>query len=174
MPPTLYILYNATSTPLGKLDYAYRKLTSPSSQSPCSACDLTHGGLRLTETKEWSATKKRIPADVQQLHRDEASQEVCPLCSILCLEGWMLCWNGGWLTKAGEGQILEFVKANGVRWPCVLGREGEGEGLRLVVDAEGLRECRGDHERFLERLVAGARGVGISLDVERRGEGVAG
>lgn len=50
----------------------------------------------------------------------------------------------------------------------MLGRDGEGEGLRLVVDAEGLRECGGDHERFLERLVAGARGVGIRLDVESK------
>ena len=76
MPPTLYILYNATASPFGKLDYAFRKLTSRSSDPPCSACDLTHGGLRLTETKAWSATKKRIPADVRQLHRDEAPQEV--------------------------------------------------------------------------------------------------
>jgi len=77
MSPIIYILYNANASALGKVDYAFRKLTSSANNSPCSACDLTHGGLRLTETKDWAATKKRIPAEVWQLHRDEASQEVC-------------------------------------------------------------------------------------------------
>lgn len=89
MPPILYILYNATASPLGKLNYAYRKLSSTSSNSPCSACDLTHGGLRLTETAQWSATKKRVSADVQQLHRDEAPQEVCTFAHLrLVFHGW--------------------------------------------------------------------------------------
>ncbi len=74
--PTLYILYNANASALGKANYAFRKLTASADNSPCSACDLTHGGLRLTETKEWSATKARIGADVRQLHRDECEGEV--------------------------------------------------------------------------------------------------
>lgn len=74
--PIIYILYNANASALGKANYAFRKLTASADDSPCSACDLTHGGLRLTETKEWSSTKQRIPATVEQLHRDEASEEV--------------------------------------------------------------------------------------------------
>lgn len=73
----IYIIYNADSTALGKFKYACAKMMSSSSDSPCSACDLTHNGLHLTETAQWSAAKKRIGgADVQQLHRDELSIEV--------------------------------------------------------------------------------------------------
>lgn len=63
---------------------------------------------------------------------------------------------------------MDFVEKNGVRWPCVLGREGEGGELRLVMDGRDLRETSADHERFLERLVGNARGVGIRLDVESK------
>lgn len=61
---------------------------------------------------------------------------------------------------------MDFVKRNGLRWPCVLWREGEGGELRLVMDERELRETSADHGRFLERLVGNARGVGIRLDVE--------
>lgn len=87
MPPTLYILYNANASPIGKLGYAFRKIASSSSQPACSACDLTHGGLRFNETKEWSATKKRIDANIQQLHKDEAPQEVWLLFSCVEVDG---------------------------------------------------------------------------------------
>ena len=76
MTSTIYILYNANGSAGGKLKYAYRKLTAASDQSPCSACDLTHGGLSLTESKDWVATKSQIGAEVKQLHRDELDQEV--------------------------------------------------------------------------------------------------
>ena len=75
-PTTIYILYNANASLLGKLDYSLRKLRAAPENSPCSACDLTHGGLRLTETKEWAAIKEQIPATVKQLHRDELDQDV--------------------------------------------------------------------------------------------------
>lgn len=77
MNAIVYILYNANASVLGKVQYAYRKLTAPATDSPCAACDLTHGGLRLTETPRWSSTKARIGAAVQQLHKDEADRTVC-------------------------------------------------------------------------------------------------
>jgi len=74
MSSTIYIIYNAKGSFSGKLNYAYRKLTTPA--SACAACDLTHGGLRLTETAEWTATKGRIGAVVKQLHIDELDSDV--------------------------------------------------------------------------------------------------
>lgn len=85
MAAIVYILYNANASILGKVQYAYRKITAPATDSPCSACDLTHGGLRLTETPMWSSTKKRIGAEVRQLHKDEADREVRGHCG--CLTG---------------------------------------------------------------------------------------
>lgn len=76
MGPIVYILYNANASALGKAQYAYRKMTSSATESPCAACDLTHGGLRFSETKNWTSTRDRIPAEVKQLHKDEASQTV--------------------------------------------------------------------------------------------------
>ncbi len=78
MSSTIYIIYNAKGSILGKLNYACRKLTAPSDSSPCAACDFTHGGLSLSETAQWKETKKQIGADVKQLHIDELSQEVRP------------------------------------------------------------------------------------------------
>lgn len=73
----IYILYNAKASLLGKLDYARRKLSAPPDASPCYACDLTHGGLRLNESAEWTKTKQRIvDVNLQQLHFDELSSEV--------------------------------------------------------------------------------------------------
>jgi hypothetical protein len=84
MASTIYIIYNAKGSLTGKLSYAYRKVTE--ANSPCAACDLTHGGLRLTETAEWSATKKQIGAEVQQLHIDQLSREV-RFSSYFCCKG---------------------------------------------------------------------------------------
>lgn len=73
----IYIIYNADSTALGKLKYACTKIMSSSSDASCSACQLTHNGLHLNESVQWSAAKKRIRgAEVKQLHRDELSLEV--------------------------------------------------------------------------------------------------
>ena len=74
--PRIFILYNAKASFLGKITYGYRKLTCPPTDSPCAACDLTHGGLRLDESKEWTATKDKIPAQILQLHQDELTPEV--------------------------------------------------------------------------------------------------
>ena len=80
MPPTLYILYNANSSLLGKLHYGYRKLTAPKDKPACSACDITHGGLHRDETPGWKEVKAEITksgdVEVKQLHRDEMTKEV--------------------------------------------------------------------------------------------------
>ena len=88
MAPIIYIIYNADSTLRGKLKYAYNKLTKPATS--CAACDLTHAGLHLTESAEWSATKKKIGADVQQLHRDELDQGVCPVNIPWMYRSWLI------------------------------------------------------------------------------------
>ena len=72
----IFVLYNAKASLLGKLSYGYQKLRAPADDSPCAACDLTHGGLRLQESDEWKATKAKIPATVEQRHMDELTPEV--------------------------------------------------------------------------------------------------
>ena len=79
---TLYVLYNADASVMGKLRYGYRKITCPKEgESECAACDITHGGLSLKETPAWAAAKKEIQdtsgMKVVQWHRDELSPEVC-------------------------------------------------------------------------------------------------
>ena len=80
MPSTLYILYNADASILGKLHYGYRKLTAPKDKPACAACDITHGGLHLDETAVWKEAKAEITKDgdveVKQMHRDEMTGEV--------------------------------------------------------------------------------------------------
>lgn len=80
---TLYILYNADATVMGKLKYGYRKITCPTDAPPeCAACEITHGGLSLKETPAWLAAKKELEAKglrVVQWHRDEMSKEVCDI-----------------------------------------------------------------------------------------------
>jgi len=75
--PTLYIIYNANATLLGKLSYTCRKLTSSSAEDPaCAACDITHGGLRLNESEAWGRAKRRIiDVKVEQLHIDEIRED---------------------------------------------------------------------------------------------------
>jgi len=72
----IFVLYNAKASLLGKLSYGYKKLCAPADDSPCAACDLTHGGLKLQESEEWKATKAKIPATVEQRHIDELTPEV--------------------------------------------------------------------------------------------------
>lgn len=82
-PPTLYILYNADASIMGKLSYGYRKLTNKDKDKPtCAACDITHGGLHLDETAQWKTAKAEIVESgvvkgVKQFHRDELDAEVC-------------------------------------------------------------------------------------------------
>jgi len=99
---TLYVLYNADASIMGKLRYGYRKICHSSEDNPaCAACmllqcflvsllrnseslicagDITHGGLSLNETPAWIEAKEEIEAEsgfkVVQWHRDELSEKV--------------------------------------------------------------------------------------------------
>lgn len=83
--PTLFILYNADASVMGKLSYGYKKLTNKDKDKPtCAACDITHGGLSLDETSQWKAAKADLldsgaVKDIKQFHRDELDHEVCRL-----------------------------------------------------------------------------------------------
>jgi hypothetical protein len=66
---------------------AYKKLFKSSSTvaegegAPvCGNCDITHGGLSLTETTAWKTSKERLMSlldiDIAQLHRDELDEKV--------------------------------------------------------------------------------------------------
>lgn len=90
---TLYILYNADGTVMGKLNYGYRKLTSKSCDAPaCAACEITHGkNLSLNESAAWVEAKKEIEASggvkVVQWHRDEIEPGVRLLHSLTGFDG---------------------------------------------------------------------------------------
>ncbi|MCJ1478767.1 hypothetical protein MMC13_007451 [Lambiella insularis] len=131
--PTIYVLYNANASLLGKLDYSVRKLRASAQNSPCSACDLTHGGLSLTETKEWAATKQQIPATVQQLHRDQLSPE-----------------------------LRDFVSTNSLTYPMILGRQPPGP-LQFLLGSEDLARVSKDHGAFLSLLFERAKDKSIAL-----------
>ena len=150
----IYILYNARGSLLGKANYAYRKLTSPSPsaasastsspnqpdrESVCAACDLTHAGLSLTETPLWKSTKRRLissggsktAVQVEQLHQDELTPE---------LRTWM--------------------KGKEMVYPMVLARmeQDEQERTEVVMSREELGRCgrrsvkEDGHDLFLETL----------------------
>jgi hypothetical protein len=142
----IYIIYNANASLLGKASYALRKLRAPSDQPTCAACDLTHRGWNLNETKEWTATKARIgAAEVRQLHRDELDVEVG-----------------------------EFVKTEGLRYPLVLGKAGEGAPLVQLMNTGDLAGTSSDHERFLAVLREKAREKGVPLLAEEKKNETAG
>ena len=83
---TLYIIYNANASIIGKLNYGFRKLTAGKDAPPaCAACDITHGGLHLDETDDWKRAKEELlrqkggnegGVELKQLHRDEVSGDV--------------------------------------------------------------------------------------------------
>ncbi|KAI4128436.1 MAG: hypothetical protein LQ347_004180 [Umbilicaria vellea] len=137
MAAIIYILYNANASILGKVQYAYRKITAPPTDSPCAACDLTHGGLRLTETPMWSSAKKRIGAEVRQLHKDEANRE-----------------------------ILDFVRDQHATYPLILARGTPEDALKVVMTTSELAGCSKDHEVFLQSLAKSAAAAGIPIDVK--------
>lgn len=135
--PTLYIVYNAKSTLLGKVDYVYRKKTSsdPTSNPACAACELTHGpSLRLTESPAWTATKKRIHrVTVSQVHTDERPPALAQ-----------------WMDQAG---VLQ---------PAVIAATATDDNNNhhdfwVLLTSADLARVRGDHARFLELLQS--RGV---------------
>ena len=133
--PTLYIVYNAKSTVLGKAEYVYRKATcsNPESDPACAACELTHGpSLRLTETPEWKATKARIQrADLVQVHADERPPS-----------------------------LVQWMKTNGVSSPAIIAgttpasstATGDNSCFTLLLTSDDLSQVRRDQAQFLQLL----------------------
>lgn len=80
MSLTLFVIYNNSTSFLGKIGYNFRRMSATAeSGSACAASDLTHGGDTEHERPEWLELKKQIPADIQQLHYDKVPTDVCQL-----------------------------------------------------------------------------------------------
>lgn len=143
---TLYILYNADGTFFGKLKYGYCKLSKSGPESECAvstltremvphsdktelmvlqACDITHGGLSLSESPQWLDSKKEIEGHgvkVVQWHRDEISPD---------LKG--------------------FVKSNGIRYPAVVLGTAGGSYTTIMTSAD-LNACAGEPKALVNEL----------------------
>lgn len=123
--PTLHILYNADASLMGKLKYGYRKISCPKDAPPeCAACEITHGGLHVNETAQWTEAKKELLEGglaVVQSHRDEVGAEL-----------------KSWFTK----EKLAYPAA-------ILENGGE---FKLVVDRDELATFKGDPKAFVARL----------------------
>ena len=156
----LYVLYNADATVMGKLRYGYRKITCPKDSDPvCAACDITHGGLSLSESTGWVMAKQKIEdiagIKVVQWHRDEISAEVRRTGrSFSCLAGQLNCL-----------QLKDYLKAHGIRYPAVLVGSSANQ-FELVMDSSELAGCKGDPEAFLKNL----NGKGIVQDSSLKNE----
>ncbi|ORX98303.1 hypothetical protein BCR34DRAFT_577353 [Clohesyomyces aquaticus] len=124
---TLYIIYNASGTIMGKLQYGYKKINCPKDADPiCAACEITHGGLSLKETPEWIAAKSEIEGEgvkVVQWHRDEMESQ---------LNGW--------------------VKKEGVELPVAVSSVSGKEGFEVVMDRQTLGGLGGDAKAFVAAL----------------------
>ncbi|KAL8642551.1 MAG: hypothetical protein Q9228_000777 [Teloschistes exilis] len=142
-PPTLYILYNADASVMGKLSYSYRKLTSRDPDKPaCAACDITHGGLHLDETSQWKTAKVEIVGsgavkEVKQLHRDELDKEV-----------WLHYSDLSFLPTPPDWREPTTCS---LRYPMVLAQE-EASGLRVLMDDRQLAGFKGDPQAFMQTL----------------------
>lgn len=156
----IYIIYNADGSLFGKLKYGYKKLGSSSSESSCSACDLTHNGLNLTETTEWAATKKKIPAEVQQLHRDELSSEVR---AWRVVTSRLKSCHQATANKGFAVQLEGFIANENIKFLVILGQDMKGSDLKMLMDKSELVTCSKDHEKFLSILDQNASLQGIHL-----------
>lgn len=59
--------------------YGINKLWTKDPQASCSACELTHGGLRLSENDGWELYKRDLESrgfKVETRHRDEIPDQV--------------------------------------------------------------------------------------------------
>merc|ERR1712230_278601 len=102
--------------------------------------DSTHNGLHLNETARWAATKKRIiGSDVQQLHRDELSNE-----------------------------LKTYIDSEKLDLPVVLGQESTDAPLKVLMKKGELADCSKDHEKFLGALQKNASGEGIALNIQSK------
>lgn len=157
MTDTLYVIYNANGSVLGKLQYGYKKLTWDKSQrdTPCAACDITHGGLSLNPTQAWIDTKKKIEESraglqVKEIHRDELPAEVSPQLEMYTFQIFVsfffnFCFN--------SIKVSDYIKKNEISLPVALMKPSNGD-LRVVIDKTALNGCNGDAAKFLELLKA--------------------
>ncbi|KMU92400.1 hypothetical protein CIHG_10221 [Coccidioides immitis H538.4] len=134
---TLYIIYNAKSSLLGKINYVYRKSTcpDPATKPACAACELTHGvSLRLAESAEWKATKARIlHATIMQLHTDE-------------------------LPPA----LADWIRQAKVQTPAVVVQpDVASTDFQVLLMSEDLARVRLDHGAFLRLLQSRASEAGV-------------
>ena len=132
MASRLYILYNADASIMGKLHYGYRKLCKPSSSTnpACAACDITHGGLSLSESEQWTSAKAEMEKEggfkISQLHRDEIKDP---------LKAW--------------------IAQTGLRYPAVVMSRGDQESadsFELLVAREELAQCSGEPKALVKIL----------------------
>ena len=134
--PTLYIIYNASSTLLGKLNYVYRKQTcpDPSTNPACAACELTHGpSLSLRESSEWKTTKAHIKqANIAQVHTDER-----------------------------PASLAQWMDRERVSAPAVV-VETQPSDFRMLVSSEELAQVSHDHREFLTLLRARVGEMGFA------------
>ena len=80
----IFIIYNNSTSFLGKIGYGFRRLsTTTEHRSACAASDLTHGGSAEHEKPEWTATKKLIPGTVHQEHYDHIAADVGIVCLLV-------------------------------------------------------------------------------------------
>lgn len=131
--PTIYIVYNAKSTLLGKVSYVYRKATcpDPAMNPACAACELTHGpSLSLSESSLWKQTKGCIAnANIVQVHLDER-----------------------------PGPLFQWMKQHSISTPAVIiepvapSDQVEGGSYMVLLTAEDLARVRDDHRMFLGLL----------------------
>lgn len=147
--PTVYIVYNAKSTLLGKVNYVYRKATcpNPAMNPACAACELTHGpSLSLSESSQWKETKACISnANIVQIHLDER-----------------------------PGPLFQWMKQHAISTPAVIvklvissNKEGS-ESFKVLLTAEDLSYARNDHREFLRMLksrIADAEIPNVKVDV---------
>lgn len=112
-----------------------RKFTAGAGTSACSACDLTHGGLKLDESADWKEAKHRIQAPVKQLHQDELTPE-----------------------------LSNFVKSNKLRYPLVLGQAKSGA-LKVLIEGDQLLAVSKDHSAFLTLLSQRAEEEAVPLRI---------
>lgn len=162
MAKTLFILYNADASIMGKLKYSYRKLTTPKDCTPaCAACDITHGGLHLDETSDWKRVKGEVAKnggmEVKQLHRDELGGDVSSFLPsrLLFTAFGFVCGGRAWVDL--ELKMKGFISDSKLQFPMVLatrsGQEEQGRsGYDVVMDKEELATFGGSADRFLEGL----------------------
>lgn len=117
----IIIIYNADGSVSGKLRYAYKKLfqekdynDAEQNQPVCGNCDITHGGLSLTETAAWKKAKEHLQSslnvEVAQLHRDEL-----------------------------DAKMSSYVRDKKLRLPTVLLEDGES--VKELVSRDQINVC---------------------------------